>query len=49
LLSDEVERVLKSSPQWTPGKQKGELAIVKFTLPVNFKVVKDLEVVTPDE
>lgn len=39
LLSDEVERVLKSSPQWTPGKQKGELAIVKFTLPVNFKVV----------
>lgn len=46
LLSDEVIRVLKSSPQWTPGKQKGNSVVVQFTLPVGFKVVKDVEVVT---
>lgn len=46
LLSDEVIRVLKSSPQWTPGKQKGNPVVVQFTLPVGFKVVKDVEVVT---
>lgn len=46
LLSDEVIRVLKSSPQWTPGKQKGNPVVVQFTLPVGFKVIKDVEVVT---
>ena len=46
LLSDEVIRVLKSSPQWTPGKQKGNPVVVQFTFPVGFKVVKDVEVVT---
>ena len=46
LLSDEVIRVLKSSPQWTPGKQKSNPVVVQFTLPVGFKVVKDVEVVT---
>ncbi|MBO5832978.1 MAG: energy transducer TonB [Alistipes sp.] len=46
LLSDEVIRVLKSSPQWTPGKQKGQPVVVQFTLPVGFKVVKNVEVVT---
>lgn len=45
-LSDEVVRVLKSSPQWTAGKQKGENVIVSFTLPVGFKLVEDIEVVT---
>lgn len=49
LLSDEVIRVLKSSPQWTPGKQKGNPVVVQFTLPVGFKVVKDVEVVTFNE
>lgn len=49
LLSDEVERVLKSSPQWSPGKQKGELAIVKFTLPVNFKVVNSTNMTFDDD
>ncbi|MBO5971741.1 MAG: energy transducer TonB [Alistipes sp.] len=49
LLSDEVERVLKSSPQWTPGRQKGELAIVKFTLPVNFKVVNSTNMTFDDD
>lgn len=48
LLSDEVERVLKSSPQWTPGRQKGKLAIVKFTLPVNFKVVNSTNMTFDD-
>ena len=45
-LSDEVIRVLKSSPQWTPGKQHGELATVCFTIPAGFKLVEDMEVVT---
>ena len=49
LLSDEVERVLKSSPQWTPGKQKGELAIVKFTLPVNFRFVNSTNMTFDDD
>ena len=40
-LSDEVLRVLKSSPQWVPGKQKGKNVIVQFTLPVNFKLVNN--------
>ena len=40
-LSEEVLRVLKSSPQWVPGKQKGKNVIVQFTLPVNFKLVNN--------
>lgn len=36
LLSAEVERVIKSSPKWSPGKQRGEPVIVKMQLPVEF-------------
>ena len=43
-LSDEVLRVLKSSPQWVPGKQKGKNVIVQFVLPVNFKLVNSTNI-----
>ena len=36
LLSAEVERVIKSSPKWSPGKQRGEPVMVKMQLPVEF-------------
>lgn len=39
-LSDEVIRCLRSSPKWTPAKQKGKLVRVMFSLPVDFKLQK---------
>ena len=36
MLKKEVIRVVSSSPDWTPGKQKGEAVNVIFTFPVNF-------------
>ena len=36
LLDDEVVRVIKSSPKWTPGKQRGKSVKVQFTFPINF-------------
>ena len=36
LFSAEVERVIKSSPKWSPGKQRGEPVMVKMQLPVEF-------------
>lgn len=36
-LSDEAIRVLESSPKWEPGKQRGQVVRVQFTLPINFK------------
>lgn len=38
LLSAEVERVIKSSPKWSPGKQRGEPVMVKMQMRVNFQV-----------
>ncbi len=37
LLSAEVERVIKSSPKWSPAKQRGEPVMVKMQLPVEFR------------
>ena len=37
-LSDEVIRVLRSSPKWKPGTRNGEAVRVKFTLPVEFSL-----------
>ena len=37
VLSAEVERVIKSSPKWSPGKQRGEPVMTKMQLPVEFK------------
>jgi TonB family protein len=35
-LDDEVERVLQSSPDWKPGKQRGKNVNVKMAIPVKF-------------
>ena len=37
-LSDEAIRVLKTSPKWTPGKQRNQTVRVKYTLPVDFRI-----------
>ncbi len=36
-LDAEALRLIKSMPRWTPGKQNGKPARVKFTLPVRFR------------
>ncbi|MDR0422933.1 MAG: M56 family metallopeptidase [Proteiniphilum sp.] len=38
LLDAEAVRVLRLMPAWTPGKQRGEVVRVRFTLPVVFKL-----------
>lgn len=35
-LSDEVQRVIESSPRWKAGTQRGHAVRVRFTLPVDF-------------
>jgi protein TonB len=35
-LDKEAVRVVMSSPDWTPGKQKGKAVKVLFTFPINF-------------
>lgn len=35
-LSDEAVRVIKKSPKWTPGEQRGKPVRVKIILPVSF-------------
>ena len=37
-LDAEVLRVVKSSPDWTPGYKEGKAVPVRMTLPVNFKL-----------
>ena len=37
-LSEEAIRILKTSPQWTPGKQRGRPVPVKFAIPVDFRL-----------
>lgn len=41
LLDAEAIRVINSMPQWTPGKLKGKVASVRYTLPIAFKIPKD--------
>ena len=36
MLKDEVKRVVLSSPDWKPGKQRGKAVDVMFTFPVTF-------------
>lgn len=38
LLDEEALRVLKNMPNWIPGKQRGEVVRVRFTLPVVFRL-----------
>ncbi len=35
-LDKEALRVVKSSPKWTPGKQRGKAVKVQFTFPISF-------------
>jgi len=38
LLDAEALRVIRSSPKWVPGKQRGKTVKVKYTFPVMFKL-----------
>ncbi len=35
-LDEEALRVVRSSPKWTPGRQRGQAVNVAFTFPINF-------------
>ncbi|MBQ4533532.1 MAG: M56 family metallopeptidase [Alistipes sp.] len=37
-LGDEVVRILKTSPKWEPGEQRGEKVRVKYTVPIVFSI-----------
>lgn len=39
-LSEETIRVLKLSPKWTPGKQRGSAVRVKYILPVDYRIAQ---------
>lgn len=45
-LDKEALRVVKGLPDWTPGKHKGNLVNVAYTLPVDFKL-KDFAIEQP--
>ena len=38
ILDDEAVRIVSMSPQWEPGKHKGELVDVRFTFPLVFQL-----------
>ncbi|MDX2443776.1 MAG: energy transducer TonB [Bacteroidales bacterium] len=38
-LDNEAIRVVKSSPKWSPGKQRGKPVRVLFTFPINFQLL----------
>ncbi len=40
-LSDEVIRILKISPKWTPASQRGEIVRVKLNLPIEFRIKRE--------
>jgi TonB family C-terminal domain len=40
LLDAEACRVLYTMPKWIPGKQRGQVVRVKYTLPITFKLTK---------
>lgn len=37
-LDAEALRVVNAMPKWAPGKQKGKVVPVRFTMPVNFSL-----------
>lgn len=39
-LDEEAIRIVKSMPNWTPGKQKGQAVRVKYSLPISFSLDK---------
>lgn len=46
-LDAEAIRVINAMPLWTPGEQKGEPVNVKFTLPIQFRLVSGKGKSTP--
>ena len=40
-LDREAIRVIRSMPNWIPGRQGGKLIRVKYTVPVNFRLTGD--------
>ena len=43
-IDAEAVRVVGTMPKWEPGKQRGKVVRVKYTLPVMFRLNKDTEV-----
>jgi periplasmic protein TonB len=41
LLDKEALRVIENMPAWTPGKHKGEIVNVRFTVPIQFALSSD--------
>jgi TonB family protein len=41
LLDDVVLKIVRSSPDWTPGKYKGKVVDVPFLIPVKFELTKE--------
>lgn len=39
-LSDRVVKLVKHSPKWEPGKQRGQAVRVSYTIPIEFKITK---------
>lgn len=40
ILSEEARRAVAASPKWSPGRQRGHLVRVRYTLPVDFSIPK---------
>ena len=47
-LWEEARRVIASSPKWKPGKQRGQIVRVKYTLPVDFRLTKASDTPAPE-
>lgn len=43
-LDNEAVKVIKKMPKWIPGQQNGKNVRVKFTLPVEFKLNKEVQI-----
>lgn len=41
ILSEEARRAVAASPKWSPGRQRGHLVRVRYTLPVDFSIPKE--------
>ena len=37
-IDEEAQRVIKAMPKWKPGKDKGKVVKVSYTLPIKFKL-----------
>ena len=48
-LDAEAIRLVRGMPQWKPGKVRGRLQRVRFTLPITFKLPDDMTKKTPSE